>query len=288
MYKTDTVNVHFDGNYFEKNIKPFETNVCYFQKWNLADTTLLQITSTITPSPLTINKNGVVVKSIAFANVGTVALGVIVFEALVDFAGLAEGIYQVAVKGTLMSNSFEYLSEPIHLKVKHANTMLFTAYNSYNDFDVVFTTNYKLAFRCEAGIMDFNPERDRASFTDEVHYIKTLSAVPFRQYKLYIGEAAGVAPWVVDTLNRLFCCNHVEIDGLQYETNEGAKWEISRQKGYPSIGASIEITEAKNLYSNQSASGFTSPGIVTAYDLDTNFFGASPSVVHVLDIETIN
>lgn len=288
FYKTDTATVHFDGNYFENNIKPFERKICYFQKWQIADTTLLQITSTIAPSPLNIYKNGVSVKTIAFANVGTVALGVMVFEALVDFATIADGIYYLGVSGALMSNSFAYLSEPIHLKATHANTMLFTVYNSYNDFDVVFTTNYKLSFRCEAGIMDFNPERERASFTDEVHDIKTLSATPYRQYKLFIGDAVGVAPWVIDTLNRIFCCNHVEIDGLQYETTEGAKWEVARQKGYPAYGASIDITEALNLYSNQSASGLITPGVVTAYDLDTNFFGASPSIVHVTEIQILN
>lgn len=281
--------IHFDGNFAYNNIKPFERNICYFQKWNKADTTLLQITSTITPQDLQVyNFDGITVAlTKTWTLKATPTLGVMVYECLVDFSTLPDGIYYLYLKGQLLNNIFSFISEPINLRTNHPNTLLFTYYNSYNDFDTFFTTNYKASFRCEAGIMDFSPERERAAYVDEIHDVKTLSAIPYRLYKLYIGEAPGVAPWVLDLMNRIFACNHVEINGKQYETNEGSKWETTRSKGYPLYGGSIEILEAKNTYSNQIASGLITPGLVTAYNINTNLFGgpAFNNDVHVVEIE---
>lgn len=281
-------NIHFDGDFAINNIKSFEANICYLQKWQKADTTLIQITSTIAPNDLQIYKadGKTVAFSIPFTLKATPTPGTMVYECLVNFSTLADGIYYLYISGSLMTNSFAFISEPIHVKAMHADTMLFTYYNSYNAFKTFFTTNYKASFRCEAGIMDFAPERERASYVDEIHDVKTLSAVPYRQFKLFIGTAAGVAPWVLDLLNRIFACDNVTIEGLQYETTEGAKWEVNRQKGYPLYGGSIDIVEAKNLYSNQIASGLITPGIVAAYDINTNLFGGPEfnNDVHIEDI----
>jgi hypothetical protein len=279
--------VHFDGNYFTKNVKSFEKSACYLQKWQRSDTTLIQITSTILPNDLKIFNNVGVVKSIPFTNVGTASLGVIIYHCLVDFSGVVDGIYQIEIDGKVGLNEFQFYSEPIYLKDLHENTLLFRCFNLYNDFGVIFTTNYQIYFRCEAAIMEMEPKHERAAFIDEIHDIKTLSATPYREHKLKIGDAPGVAPWVIDLLNRIFSCSFVEIEGLEYGLTDGAKWTINRQRNYAMIGAEIEIGEGKNLYTQQINSGATSPGIVTGYDLNTNFFGPTPEIVHVTKIETI-
>ena len=291
--KSAVRNIHFDGDFAVNNIKSFERSTCYFQKWNRADTTLLQITSTIQPNNLQVYKaDGITVAlSIPWTLKATPTMGVMVYECLIDFTTITtDGIYYLYISGQLMTNTYAFISEAINLRTTHSNTLLFTYYNSYNDFDTFFTTNYKASFRIEAGIMDFAPERERAAFVDEIHDIKTLSATPYRQYKLFIGEANGVAQWAFDLLNRIFSCNHVEINGLQYETPEGAKWEITRVKGYPLYGGAIDISEARNIYSSQIASGLITPGIVAAYDINTNLFGGPDlnNDVHIEDIEIIN
>ena len=285
--RTDQVSIHFDGNYFSKNIKPFERPVCYFQKWQRADTTLVQINSTIPPDPLKIFNSTGTVKTIAFTNVGTVSLGVSIYHCLVNFSGVVDGIYQLEISGAVGLNTFQYYSEPISLKDFHPNTLLFRCFNYVNDFGVIFTVNYQIFFRCEAAIMEPDFKNERFAFTDEIHDVKTLSAVPYRDYKLQIGEAPGVAPWVIDTLNRVFSCAYVDIQGVEYAVIEGGKWSVNRQKAYAMIGAEIEITEGKNLQTNQINSGFTSPGIVTGYEIDTNFFGPTPQIVNVEKIELI-
>lgn len=283
FYKNNIVTEGIDGDWAYNQIKSFESKKYYYKKWQIGDSTALQITSTIAPAALKIyDCHGTIVRSIAWTNPLNN-----VYEVMVNLDGLGQDIFYLYFDCTLLLTAFKWISEPVYVKDKWANTKLIKYFNTYNDQDIVFISGVQFMFRCECGIMDFNPGRERNSFVDEIHDTKTLSATPYREYKLFVGEAQGVAVWVVDTLNRIFCCNQVFIDGLQYETTEGSKWEITRQKGWPLIGAGIEITEAKNLTANQQNAGSVNPGIITGYTLDTNFFGTAQQI-QIIQVETTN
>jgi hypothetical protein len=291
MYKnTSTPGIHFDDDWFYQQIKSFETRRDYFQKWRRSVKTKFQINSTIAPDDFKLyNKAGTLIKSFAWTLVASGgSLGLDVYECEIDFTtGVAiDGIYFLYLKAELLSVKFEAISEPILIQNTHPNTLLFSYKNSVNDFGVIFSTGSSYNFICEAGVMDYEPMRERSAYVDEIQNTTTLSATPYRQFKLYIGEAPGVAPYVVDILNRIFSCDNVKIEGLQYETPSGSKWEVSRVKGYPLIGASIDLVEAKNNSSLQLSDGLPiTPGVVLMFDLDSNFFGNTASVEHITEFE---
>jgi hypothetical protein len=95
---------------------------------------------------------------------------------------------------------------------------------------------------------------------------------------------------VLDLLNRIFVCDHVEIEGMLYSKNDGgAKWEINRVKPWPLYGGSLEIIPSKNASGLQFMSDIDiSEGLVIAYDIDTNFFGQVATDEHITEIENLD
>lgn len=292
---TTTPGMHFDDDWACNQIKNFETRKYYVQKWNRAIKTKLQIVTTTDPEDLKLyNNKQQVVKQFEWSIAGSGSNGENAWETEFDVTDVAEdGVYYLYQKNTILSVVFEAISEGIYIKNSHKNLLVFEYKNSFNDFGVIFSTGIKMRYMCEAGIMDFNPERDRNAFIDQVHNVKTLSAYPFRTFKLVVGTARGMSPYNLDILNRIFCCDTVKIydgamvKGLQYETAEGAKWEIGRSKAYPLIGGSIEILPAKNLSGIQfNDESELTPGVVVAYDIENDLFGQG-NVAQITDIETV-
>lgn len=286
---TEAHGIHFDDDWSFNQIKSFELKTIYKQKWLRSVTTKIQITSTIPPDNLKLYKCGLVlIKQFTWVDILTGVNGEKVYETTIDFTDVVDdGTYYLYQKATLLSADFEFISEPILLADTHKQCLIFTYKNSYNKHDVVFTTGIEYNFICEAGLMEFEPQRSRNAFTDESHDVKTLSSTPYREFKLYIGTEVGVANYVVDLLNRIFSLDYVLINDRQFETTEGSKWEVSRIKGYPLIGASIDVTEAVNQFSLQAVDGLPlSPGVVTAYEIQTNFFGTSTNS-SIIEIEQL-
>lgn len=294
-YKNNNPGDGMDGDFFVKQIASFETMVCYKQKWQRGDSTKLQLVSSIAPNDANngyYKPDGTKVADMLWVDMGTITVGVKVWEALIDFNTipgggtlLPDGTYHLFFAGSILGSGFEYVTEPIQMAEKWPNTKLWTYWHRYNDFGVIWATNVKFSFRVESRLMDFQPESERAVLVDETHDVKTQSATPWRSYKLYVGNERGVPPWVADIMARIYCCTHVESGGIAYQRVEGAKWSPTREKNYPMHGWAVDITEAVNNYTNQTNSGFGDSGFVTAYDLQTNFFGRIVNTVHVLTYE---
>ncbi len=214
-------------------------------------------------------------------------LGVNVYVADFNIDSLpVNTVYYAYIRTNFLALTFEAISEPIRLQTLWPDTLQFKYKNSRNVQDVAFNTGVQFSFRCEAGIMDVDFDYDGADYIDQIHNVEVLYGEPFRKYKLYIGDVKGVAPWVIDLLNRIFQCDYVFVveDGLQYTKNTGAKWEINRVKGYPLIGGSLEIVESKNKSSLEFVNiGPPDPELIFLYDIDTDFFGQSSSDLHVID-----
>jgi hypothetical protein len=284
---TSNPGYHFDDSWFEEQIKAFETKTCYQQKWVKTDTTILQIESSIAPQDLKVyNRAGTAVKSIAWSVVFN-STAYAIYECTFDISDLPEGFYWIYQLVTLLSVDFAAISEPIHSKVSWPTTHLITYSNTFNKDGVAWTTGLEMKFRCEMEIMDFEPGADVTSYFNQVHNAEILDGVAFRKFKLYIGEAPGVAPYVIDILNRIFLQNSVSIEGKKYVRNGNAEWQVTRQKNYPMVGGSLEIVEATNLFGlNFIDSNPLAPGIVTTYNIETAFFGPG-SLVPVIDEEQL-
>lgn len=284
---TSTPGIHFDDDWACRQVKSFESKKVYRQKWLRAKTTLIQIESSIAPQDLMVLdvETGAVVKSIEWGVTFTGATYSI-FEAIVDFSDLPEGAYCLYILVDFLSIEWAAITEPIHVKDDWGPNLLGFRYsNSFNDFDVAWTTGVEFLFYAEAAIMEYTPDRDRSAYVNQERDTETLKATPGRTFKLWIGEAGGVAPWVLDLLNRIFCCDRILIADKRYQSSDGSKWEVTRVKGYPLLGGTLEIVEQLNTQSLEfSDTAPLTPGLVAAYEFTTDFFGPG-STVPVLDVE---
>lgn len=283
---TTTPGIHFGDDWACKQIKSFETKAYYTQKWLRQKTTTIQCQSTVVPDDLKVyNKSQAVVKSIAWTNVSIVP-GVNVYECTVDLSDIPEATYWLYQKFALLSYNAEFISEAISSKDYHPFVKAITYSNTYNNWDVVWSTGMQMTFCVECEIMNMKPEAEVTSYVDQTRDVFVLDGVPYRTYKLEIGDARGVTPYILDIINRIFCCDQVSIEGKSYVRNSGAKLEINQPKNYPLAGGTLEITEAKNLYSLQH-NDLTplAPGIVTTYKIEGSWFGGS-NVVEITDIDS--
>jgi hypothetical protein len=278
--------VHFDDDWSCSLRAHYERDVRYKQKWVKSKTTKLQCESSIYPDNLIVyNVNRAVVYNYMWTPV-FVGVNYTIYECEVDFSSLADGVYFLyQFVGFNTSLEWELISEPIDVRASWSNTLQITYKHSYNDYDVAWTTGIEMLFIIEAGIKELTPERDRTAHISQTADVTTLWGVPSRSFKLLVGLAPGVAEWVIDLLNRIFLCDYISINGMRYQNPEGAKWEIQRVKGYPLVGAQIDIVPEFNNMSHEFADATEiAAGIVTAYNIETAFFGPG-ALVPITDIE---
>jgi hypothetical protein len=275
--------MHFDDSWACEQIRSWEREIHYRQKWVKTDTTPLQIRTTIVPGDYKIyNTQGIVVKTIAWTVTDLVIYKIC--ELTFDISDLAEGVYVGYFQVTAGAINWKVLTEPIHSKTSWPNTRLITYKNSFNAQGITFTTGIEFKFRAEVDVIEMTPEADRSAYVDQPHKVFGLYGTPWRSFKLGIGTTPGVAPYIVDIINRIFCMDTISIEGKKYQRAEGAKMEINRAKGYPLVGGSLEIVEAENDAGVHFAHGTEEiNGLVTAYNQDTDFFG-SGSGVEIIDI----
>lgn len=294
FYKNSaTPGVHLDDDFAVNQIKGFERRVCYKQKWQVGDETPLQCVSTVEPSPVVVYTGEGKATATTFAwtlkgSGGT--LGVNLYECTISLDGVPNNRnYYLYFEANLLSYSAKFVSEPISVKTFHPNTLIFSYRNSINDFGTYFSTGIIFNFRCEAGLMDYQPESEGADYVDQIRDITILNAIPYDTFKLYIGEAPGVPNYIIKILNYIFACDYVRISrvlsipGILFVKPVGEKWDATRVKGYPMFGWSTTIHPAINASSLQySDETEIMPGFITAYNIDTNLFSTEPvEVVHI-------
>ena len=280
-----TPGIHLDDSWWCERIKSFMRRVSYCQKWVKTDTTKLQIKSSIAPDTLKVyNSSGTVAKTIPWTEVFT-AVNYSIYECTFDISDLAEGKYWLYQRVGVLSIDWPSISEPIHSKASWPNTVLITYKNSFNKDGVAWTTGIEMKFRVEAAIMEDDPDAEVTTYINQTRDTEVLDGTAFTKYKLFVGDAAGVAPYILNILNRIFLQNYTSIKGKKYVRNGNAQVETTRQKNYALVGGSLEIVEADNLDSlHFGDSTPLAPGIVTAYNIETTFFGPG-ALVPVIDVE---
>lgn len=285
---TSTPGIHFYDSWSVEQIRSWQKKVCYYQKWNKGDTTPLQIESSIAPQPLAIyDFNGNVAKTINWTAV-LVASGYSLYECIFDISDLPDGKYIPFIRVNLLGIDWKAIAEPIHSKESWPNTELIEYWNTFNKDDVGWTTGIRMKFRAEVAVLDAEFNSEIAFYVNQNRSTSALDGTAYNTYKLYVAGMdtdKGVAPYIVDILNRIFVCDRVFIRGKQFAREGPAKFEISRYKAYPLVTASLEITDAVNSDSLQfSETTPLAPGIVVAYNMQTAFFGPG-ALVPVADME---
>ncbi len=282
---SDTPGVHLGDDWACSMIAGFETKAVYRQKWIRTKTTKIQCESSIAPQDLMIlDQNGEVVKSIAWSLM-FLGVGYGVYECEVDFTDLDEGVFYLYSTVVMGSIDWAMITEPIHVKDAWDNLLEYVYWNTFNDFDVAWTTGIQMRFFIESAIREYEPQRERAAYVNQVHDMEGLKSVPNDKFALWIGEAGGVSDPFMVILNYIMSCNRIEISGKMYQTDEGSKWEIRRVKNWPLVGATIDIVPARNLMSAEFADFEPLvPGVVTGYNYAATFFGPG-ATVPILEVE---
>jgi hypothetical protein len=281
--------IHFDDRWTKDQVHRFEMPVYYKQKWRRQVKTKLQVESSIAPQPIEyINHQGETVKSTPWVNVFA-SIAYSIYEVEVDFTDLPNrNTYFLYVGALDGADLYPALTEPIYVADEITVPNLLFEYNHhFNKDGVAWTTGIVMRFICEAGIVEFTPKGERTVSISQTQDVKTLDGVASRQFGLYIGTATGVPPYVMDLLNRIFKCSRVLIEDMQYQAAPETEIEKTFIKGNRMMGGKLDIVPAFNndsLVLTNAGVLVGRPGIVTAYNIETAFFGPG-SLVPILDIE---
>lgn len=174
-------------------------------------------------------------------------------------------------------------SGDIQTAVNHPGTLRFDYTNSENNFSAIFDTPITFTLRVEASIQDYEPGFEDVTYNDQDYNTTLLSAIPFRQFNLYVGSArgfAGIPPIWVDKLNWAFACNQLQIDGVYYQHQAGSKWTIKRadQTSPNFIGAVIGIIEVNNLFLQQYNQGDIPAGTIQVITRTLKYLSNSANI----------
>lgn len=267
--------MHFDEDWFINTISPYDEKVTYYQKWQQTDTIAVQLKATFAPVQIQlITCDQTVVKTVIGEKKTTDIVGQLwsIYETSVQLADVPEGIYYALLSVGYDDFVQQFISEPIEVRLKHENTMLFQYTHATNQYGIIFDTGYKPSFRCEATVNEFLPGADETVYVDQIYDTTLLSSTPFRNFKLTIGDVYGVPDWVVDMLNRIYACDTVIADKKQYARPEGTKMEKATRAGYPLLLWQMDLRESQNDYENNYDADFDAKSMV-AYNIQTDAFG---------------
>lgn len=269
---------HLDDFLFVEQISdlPWMQQTCYAQPWQTSDTIKLQFESNFSPLNVSlVNKDGIQVGSTLVATnkaANRYEAGMYVFEAAYSLAGVEEGYYCVKLTcGSPVLKTF--ISEPIHVKELHENTVRLDYSNSRYHGDVIFETGIEFQMRIKALIQNFKPGGKRTMYDDEKFNPTVLSAKPYRAFDILFGFDYGVPDWVADKLNWIWSCNSVYVDGKSFAMEEG-DMELLPVEGYPMRAVTVKAREGINRGSKiVSTEADTDKKLLVVYNIETKVFG---------------
>jgi hypothetical protein len=276
--------IHLDEDWFSAQIKPWEQEITYYQKWQQTDTITLQVLSEFSTIRLDlIDCAGKVVKTMPFVKKVTSIVGQLwqVYEVSMQMADVDEGLYYLLI--TVGNNILQFISEPQDIALLHEDTILHTYKNSTNSFEVIYATGVQFTFRAEATITDYAPGNVQAVYEDQTLNLVELSATPFDTFRYKLGASYGVPPWVAKKVNFIFCNDFVLLDEMQYVRADGAKLEPNRADRYPMAGWSMDVRPANNAFSGAYDPSFNDV-VAVAYNIKGDTFGATNGLPSTLQI----
>lgn len=284
---------HMDEWWFSEQIQHFVHQPKYFAKWQTNDVIKLQCqTNGLGPVQVELlNAQGTVVATVPLNNVAdpSVVLPQVLFEGSVNLNGLDEGAYYLLLSAGTGGTISQMISEPLHIKADHPDTLLFEYSNKRNKQACVFTTGYKPSFRVEGWLDGFKPDSQFTTHVNQPADIELLNGIPIRGHRLNIGYNEGLPDWAIDKMNRIMLLNDVSADGLAISRDGDSKFEEINIPGSPLKFWSIRIREAKNRDGvSVAADGSSTSGLTVVYNIDTAAFGdgaGSSNIVQVTKVD---
>jgi hypothetical protein len=210
------------------------------------------------------------------------------YEINVDISALPVGCYTLQMEaGSPVQKTLLYEFKIIP-SIK--NTVFIEYQNSEYYEDVIFETGIKMAVRLPGFLRYDEPGSQDVVYDDQDLNNTILSSNHFRNYKLFIGSPYGVAPEIIDKLDRILGCNNLTIDGKPVSKPSGAKWDKTEETNYPMQGWSISLREAINRKSIIfDSDGSTNKKIIVVHNIDSKGFGdifaPGQNVVPIIELE---
>jgi len=234
----------FDADFFYRNIKSWEERRFYAQPYQQGDMVNIQFlgidnipSGVYAGNPYTAYLIDCDNKIVNSYSVTTSALALIdnqrIRECFIPLYNIDEGYYRVVIRRRQINvaNEFKYvISEPIHVKEVHENSVLIKYKNSKNTQGVIFESDIEFQFRTYGVVNDLTTESKFTTYEDEPLNLTMLSGTPYRTWLFQIGGDGNQVPqWIGDKLERITLCDSLLIDSVYYTRNEGAKLEANKK-----------------------------------------------------------
>lgn len=179
-----------------------------------------------------------------------------------------EGWYYVYVKVAVDDANYEeYISDRIWLRDKHKDVVHVQWTNSENKDHVLFATlpnGVRFNMLVNSDFLRMEPAGSTTGFNDVNEDFVNLYDQAYRVYKWQIGGKYGVDDRSIDIINRAMSFGSFAIEGMGYQKDENAKFELQRFDTTQLQGAIITLRDTYNdrigVYNQNNVPLFTMPG----------------------------
>lgn len=264
----------------------------YAQLWQTTDRIVQQFTSAVGPIQLDIlNEAGQVVLTDGadqqFQNEDNMAEWVYGVET--ELSNFAPGIYFFRLTiGT--SSPSVLISEPQLFCLSVPNSLYLEYSNRYlyGGLHYVTPTGERQTFsmRLLGEVKLVSGDSDDTIYRNQKSNETLIYSSPSELYEWRVGYPYGIPDYLHKRLNRIAGCSSLQLDGIYYTKDEGAKWEEDSYDAYALRNWRINVRESLykdyQTYENSVLQVQRSTIIV---GVDTDTFGAGGGVVPILDAE---
>lgn len=250
-------NIHslpIDKAFFKNRLAyyPYEAQVNYLQKWENADTWIIEWSAETLSGASVSLFNACTGEDMLLAGTGqhTTIAGNLAPNGnplrtehwVGNFIGIPSGIYYMKVLITFNDTpdfDVNYISEPIYIADSHPDTKILRYTNSFNKFGI-FPEQFPSYFgmRVEGKVYDLQPNSNDTQYEDEITELTLLNSDPFRSWTFAV---RNVPDWMLDKVNRVLSMDSVFIDSIEYTKDKDTKLAIIRDINYSLYGASISV-----------------------------------------------
>jgi len=157
-----------------------------------------------------------------------------------------EGKYLVQLQKVGLFTDFDYfiVSEPIHVKAYHENTILIKYSHSKNAYGIFWETGIEMWIRVHASLTKLQPDSKFNMYDDDEYNATLLSGVKYRTWQLTFGVGNNPVPaYLLDKFEEILLCDKLDIENILYTRPENSSMELSPVEKSPLLTANTNFGE---------------------------------------------
>jgi hypothetical protein len=230
--------------------------LCSSQKFESGEATTIQILSDWLPVISVYNADGSLFDVPAVNLINTTIINpditASVYQTTFDFTTYPVGGYVIQIVYTDDAAVVHtWQSRAISVAISWNDTICIDYSNDENTNETVWNTGIQCRTRVEGSCIEFTPEFQGNTYTDQLINATALPRNAFQTFNATFGKSPGIPDWFGNMINFIMMLTDVKIDGTFYQIIDGSKWEVSRQPplrlGDPTMaGYSIKVMPVDN------------------------------------------